>query len=257
MKKIVMSLSTIIALSSFLSAGTYGNQYNSYDGNLNSDGPDTELGMVVDVPEIVYEKDSSYEGSSFWTDEGSGFYLSGAYAYTSVEEDLFISDGTESFSGDIDETGNGWMFAAGYDFNKYFGIEARYNGVAGISKETVLTSSSGATLNNNGAGEMDISNFAGYFKGSLPISDDFSIYGLVGYGVTSWNMDESTDYTILDSESGFQYGGGLKYSFSESFSVFVDYTLLYDDKLSGRNSSSNWSEDVTIYSVNAGISYKF
>ena len=212
MKKSIMSLSAIIALSSLLSAGTYGNQYNTYDG------VDTEIGMVVDVPEIVYEKnieDEAYENVS-------GFYLGVGYSY--------ISSTLNSSDTSYDNSSSSFLINYGYSFNEYIAIEGRETLISDLvlGDESVINGS-------------DLWNSALYLKLSYPISNDFSVYGLAGFGYT---VDVDSFY-LSSSELSFQYGGGVSYRLSESFDLYTDYTSLYND------------DRLDLSSFSFGLTYRF
>jgi len=130
----------------------------------------------------------------------------------------------------------GGIIRAGWEYNQYVGIESR---------------ALKASIDSNWG---EVTHYGIFLKPQYPIAEQINIYGLLGYGLTSWIVEENSSYTAWYSESGFQYGGGLKYSFSENFSIFADYTLLYDD---GINPLSTLSIDSSIYTANIGISYKF
>jgi len=256
MKKIVMSLTAIMALGTALNAGTYGNTYDAYDGSYTNDrDPATTIQPVIDVPEIVYDKEESV--SSFWTNEGSGFYLGGAYSYINTSDDFLVSNGTDTVSGKTDDSNSGFLVNAGYDFNKYVGIEMRYTYLPGLTKHYMARDyATGELIAGSSGYDIDIANLAGYLKLAYPVTESFSIYGLIGYGSTSWTADEGT-FKVWDSDSSMQYGGGLKYGISESFSIFADYTLLYDGDTQYSDSGEDWSVDSTISSINIGVTYKF
>ncbi|HGZ70917.1 MAG TPA: porin family protein [Nitratifractor sp.] len=77
--------------------------------------------------------------------------------------------------------------------------------------------------------------------------EDFSVYALLGYGLTSVDfMDQNTKV------HGFQYGGGASYDLNDQVSLFADYT-----KLVGQ--SKKISEATTLKSidnVSAGVIYR-
>lgn len=77
--------------------------------------------------------------------------------------------------------------------------------------------------------------------------EDFSVYGLLGYGMTKVDfMDKTT------SLNGFQYGGGASYDVNDQVSVFADYTQLVGQ-------GKKISEATTLKSidnVNAGVIYR-
>ena len=152
-------------------------------------------------PEITVPEVSESTGS---------FYVGAGYSYMNLDA------GTE-------HDGDATLLLAGYNFNQYIGVEARYAGLTDC-----------------------LENAAIYVKPMYPIGDA-NVYALLGYGETSY------DNGVVDnSENGFQWGLGANYAVTENISVFADYTNLYDD--SGFN---NGNADVTVDSVNVGVTYTF
>lgn len=137
------------------------------------------------------------------------FYVGAGYSYINLE------NGQEH---DGDEV----LLLAGYNFNQYIGLEARYAGLTDC-----------------------LENAAIYVKPMYPFGDA-SVYALLGYGQTSYDNG-----VVDESENGFQWGLGANYAVTENIGVFADYTSLYDDTFAGS------TEDVTVDSVNVGVTYTF
>jgi OOP family OmpA-OmpF porin len=94
----------------------------------------------------------------------------------------------------------GGVIRAGWDFNEYFGIEAR--GLkANIEKDFSKTTHYGL-----------------YLKPQYHISDAVNIYGLLGYGKTTVDYASGSRSSKLSS-SGLSYGAGLEYDFSSDESL--------------------------------------
>ncbi|MBN2250425.1 MAG: outer membrane beta-barrel protein, partial [Campylobacterales bacterium] len=96
----------------------------------------------------------------------------------------------------------------------------------------------------------DLSNLAIYLKPMYPIGD-FALYGLLGYGQTSIEYEGGGDY----DDSGFQWGIGAGYNFTESLGAFVDYTVWYDDD--SFDDSPAYMSDFKADAITVGITYKF
>ena len=128
------------------------------------------------------------------------------------------------------------MLQAGYTFNPYVAVEGRY--WASIDDT------------NNIDGTIDAPDAWGmYVKPMYPVTDEFDVYGLLGYAYTD------TDITKVD---GFSWGLGASYSFMDNVSMFVDYVSLYDDDDGFVNTlGENVNKDYTIETVNVGITYNF
>lgn len=151
----------------------------------------------INVPEIVESTGS--------------FYVGAGYSYMNMDA-LTEHDGDEV------------LLLAGYNFNQYFGVEARYAGLTDC-----------------------LENYGIYAKPMYPFGP-LTVYGLVGYGEATY------DNGVRDnSGDGFQWGLGANYAVTENIGVFVDYTNLYDDD----EFDGNVASDVTVDSINVGMTYKF
>jgi len=142
---------------------------------------------------------------------------------------------------------------AGYQYNEYFGLEARYNiGTSGYYHTVYVRGSKGEY-------KEDIDTQASLFlKVSYPIYTALNIYALAGKTkskhdltiIESRNDIRPTPYIMSYSESGFSYGLGLSYEVITDFKVFIDYKILPDLKM----------DPINIYNMNSlsfGGSYAF
>jgi len=129
--------------------------------------------------------------------------------------------------------------AAGYNINEYLSIEGRYT----ISMGDLEVKN----WNTNVDKSWDMSNIALYLKPQYTVND-FSLYGLVGYGQTT--LDNGTSY----SEAGFQYGLGVSTMITDTVSVYVDYRRLYDDS---DFDGYAVDRDVAVNSFTVGANYNF
>ena len=144
----------------------------------------------------------------------SSFYVGLGYSYMNVDPDN---------SAEVD--GDAVLLLAGYNFNKYIGVEGRYSGLTDCLENTAI-----------------------YLKPMYPLGA-ISIYGLLGYGEVAYDGGG-----LSLSESGFQWGLGANYAVSDKIGVFVDYTSLYDD--TGFEGEFP-NQDVLADSINVGFTYKF
>lgn len=172
--------------------------------------------------------------------DDSGFYIGGAYSYINGEQEHTAQyDGYSDYT--YEEDWNAIMLQAGYKFNKYVALEGRY-----------WFSIGDATANDgDGDGDYDIEDdltaWGIYVKPMYPVAENFNIYALLGYAnveIENWD------------ESGFSWGLGAAYSFTENVSVFVDFVRLYDDDEMDY-SKRTYSIDSTIDAWNFGVTYKF
>ena len=125
---------------------------------------------------------------------------------------------------------------AGYNFNEYIAVEGRFSQTLGdLSVD-------------NGPDSGDLSNVALYVKPQYMLANQFTLYGLLGYGQVTF------DNTLSDlSEEGFQYGAGISMMATDDIGFYVDYTRLYDDD----SFDTLISKDITVDAVNVGVHYNF
>ena len=165
--------------------------------------------------------------------DNSAFYLGLGFGQAAVNDD-FTSE---------EISNNTVMLQAGYQYNQYVALEGRYT--FGFSTDY----DPGTTGNSPDDYDGDFSSWGVYVKPMYPIGD-FNIYALLGYGgVMLDNLEQGDAY-----ESGFQWGLGAGYAFTEEVSVFVDYVSLYDDTGFDYRAQLN---DVDSDTWTVGVSYKF
>ncbi len=185
--------------------------------------------IVPVVPIVVESEDESH------------FYVGLGFSGMSLRND--VSD--EEFSTE------GIMLQAGYQVNQYVAIEGRYS-----HDITDVEYDKGDTRNPNFDDyDTDFTNIAIYLK-PMYTMDDFTLYGLLGYGETEMtNLPYGGPRISADRvESGFQWGVGAAYNFNENISVFADYVNMHDDnEFDGRASNSNIVADAWTL----GLSYVF
>jgi opacity protein-like surface antigen len=117
-----------------------------------------------------------------------------------------------------DSSNFGGIVRIGYDFNPFFGIEARAL-KSKYSKKFAETTHYGL-----------------YLKPQYHISNAINVYALAGYGHT---RIDSTCKTPLYEKNGFSFGAGMEYDFAsadgqgdaeEGWGMFADYQNLLLDK---------------------------
>ncbi len=205
MKKIVSSIAFLAMTSNIAMAG----------------GDFTEpLEPEVNIPVqevVVLEDDVRYEG----------FYAGAGLNHMRMSEAVTSS-------------GYGITLVAGYYFNEYVGVEARY--MTTISDVDIDSSRPIVSTSD------DLENVGLYVKPMYSITTGLALYGLAGYGQANY-CTSSGDY----SEDGFQWGLGAKYELANGVGLFVDYLDLYDDdNFDGLN-----VQDVQFGATTVGATYTF
>jgi hypothetical protein len=145
----------------------------------------------------------------------------------------------------------------GYQYNKYFALEARLStGVSSHSTSLSYYQSSDINF------KEDIDTQASLFiKAAYPIYKSINLYGLFGYTSTKIKTNRSMLLTYSDGAvialydpnktySGSSYGFGLNYEINKQFNLFIDFQYLPDFEPSSSYSKS-WD------STSIGVNYSF
>ena len=160
-----------------------------------------------------------------------GLYLGGGFTYSKAECEcapIYLSNGVRNpkFTANT----KGVNLKAGYDFNEYIGIEAKY------------------LYTPWGDEDRTLKHYGLYLKPSYPITESLDIYALLGYGKTECE-------SLKDSQKGFGWGVGASYNFGkrvagkkEGLGVYVEYL---------RPLKKTGNKKITIDTVNAGLQYNF
>ena len=145
--------------------------------------------------------------------------------------------------GKVDKTA-GLIGRVGYDFNEYFGIEAR-----------------GIKTNWKSEGE-DLEHYGAFLKPMYPISNAINVYGLAGYAKT-----ETAGVTRRKTDAeAFAWGLGLEYDFGDDKAKEGKYGRTFDgygDQEKGWGLFADYERLVQksgspdLDTVNVGITYDF
>ena len=162
----------------------------------------------------------------------SSFYVGAGYSYVSAD-----IDGTEE--------GNAYSLIAGYNYNQYIAIEGRYIRTFG---DMEVSNDQSFLDRPDGDYEREVTSAAIFLKPQYPVSEEFTVYGLLGYG--------AVDARLTDAD-GFQWGLGAKYMITANVGVFIDYTSLYDGDMDNVETFVNNTWDSQITSTNIGFTYSF
>ncbi len=162
----------------------------------------------------------------------SGFYAGiGLSAISTRDADVSL-DFTNAEGGQ-DRLGN-VSFLAGYNVNTYFAAEGRYT--TSVADEDMV----------------EMSGWSIFAKPQYPVTEDFSIYALLGFGGVT--LDPVNASTVDVDDSGFQWGIGASYMVTENVALFVDYTSLANDM---DGVYWNGALQVDVDAVTAGVTYQF
>ncbi len=160
-----------------------------------------------------------------------GLYLGGGFTYASSEcqcdSSVKFTNGKTSRINK--STSYGLNLKAGYTYNKYLAVEAKY-------LNTTLGKNKGFT------------HYGLYLKPTYAITDNLDIYALLGYGSTKCEI-------LKGSQKGFAWGAGAEYTLNKKVNGFKDGASVYVEYLRPLKKTGN--KNITIDTVNAGVSYHF
>jgi len=180
-------------------------------------GDFTQVEPVVETPMVEEATKNMYVG------------LGLTAVSTSIGDSNFFSEESGQ-----DRTGNVTLLA-GYAFNPYIAVEGRYS--LYVAEEDYLNT-----------------DFWGiYAKPQYPVSEDFTLYALLGFGgATSTGINGAA---IDLDDTGFQWGLGASYDVMDDIAVFVDYVSVADGMTP--NTWNGATPDVAINALTLGVTYSF
>ena len=162
----------------------------------------------------------------------SGVYVGLGMSLISARDSSFDLDFTGSEVGQ-DRLGNA-TFLVGYNLNEYFAVEGRYT--TSFTKEDLV----------------EVDGWSLFVKPQYPVSEDFSVYALLGYGGV--NMDGVNNTRVDVDDSGFQWGLGASYAIGDNYTIFLDYTSLASE-MDGVYYNGGLQVDADALTI--GATYKF
>jgi len=225
MKKLTLSLAAIFAMGTFAVAG----------------GDIAPVEPVVEEPVVV---------------ESTGaFYVGLGYGYF----DQTMDDINNVSGNNVEVETDNVLFQAGYKFNEYVAVEARY--WLGVGDATVTVDQIGS-WGQTGDISGDYGTWGIYVKPMYPVTDSFNIYALLGYASTDLDTDTNANGGKMDVETdAFSWGIGGEFFVTENIALFADYVNMgYPDDIDvTKNGGAETTYDVDgdLYTFNVGVTYKF
>jgi OOP family OmpA-OmpF porin len=128
--------------------------------------------------------------------EPNPWYLGGSLVWAKLSKNNCYEDATW-----------GAMLRGGYEFNQYFGVEARWI----------------RTFWDEGPyGGTPLQHMGIFAKPQVPLNENFNLYGLLGYGYTE-NLGSGKRLQYFDHDDGFSVGIGLEYDLSSKDEDYDTY----------------------------------
>ncbi len=198
-----------------------------------------------------------------------GLYVTGKTNTTTLEHSVTRSAATEGLpvadsngSTFVDETDFGAGLGIGYEIGLtedfFVAVEGFYN------------YESASTRNVNGVLVTDVdlnATYGGRVLSGAHITDKFSIYSHGGFTVLDYDVNNS--YTFAppttsrsDTETGFSYGVGMDYKFTDRLSTFTEFTQISDVEFDGIPEVAGGTgtvnpNDLNTTSLSFGLKYRF
>lgn len=164
--------------------------------------------------------------------------------------DGLLAQGFTTTSIDEQDRHFGFKAFGGYEFNRYFALEAGYFdlGKFGFTADTVPTGSLRGDIKIKGA-NLDV-------VGSLPIGDQFSVFARAGlnYAYANDSFAGTGAVAVINpspskSSANYKFGFGAQYDFTPAFGMRIEAERYRIDDAVGNKG------DVDLYS--AGLVFKF
>ncbi len=149
------------------------------------------------------------------------FFLGGGVGLYNIKIDgtsYTRPGGTTSVSGDFEDSAAVWRAFAGYQFNKYLGLQADYVWY-GTTQDQIPQNSSYNVKVNGDAWEAAV-------RLSYPFGEHFEVFSRVGW---NWyNVDAKPQYVKgqSDSNDDMLYSGGMVFKFTPALSASAEYEVI-------------------------------
>lgn len=160
----------------------------------------------------------------------SGFYIGAGFGQFDVEIDDL--EGVEDVIGNLDTDDSAWKLAFGWRFNPFIAIEADYVDLGNPNGNFDASGSSGDY-------ELELSGFAGYAIGTLPLGI-FELSAKVGYYFHDVNVQVDLEnvgpgdgdvFESDDSGEAFVYGVGAGVTLFQRLNAKIEYELMEIDEV--------------------------
>ncbi|WP_425667639.1 porin family protein [Vibrio tubiashii] len=181
-----------------------------------------------------------------------GLYVGGNFQMGNFDLKPEVKGANDAFGGKY--TTATVNLVAGYDFNQYLAVEGR----VGIPSSSETSSKNLVTLE----GKPQTS-YAVFGKGTLPITEMFSVYALAGFGSSPYKIDASIgpfNGSQKFDKVSLQYAAGVEVNFTPQIAMTAEYGMYGSGKTDIVLSEdlglrSNAKYDTTAFNI--GIKYKF
>lgn len=151
-------------------------------------------------------------------------FLGGSIGQSDVDEE--VASGLIT-SGSVDGKDTAWKLFGGYMFSRNLGIEGAYVDLGEVSYSGEFFGSPVT------GGKVGITGFTIAALGSLPVSEQFSVFGKLGLFVWEAEASDTTGgVPFSDKADGtdLMFGIGLGYQFTRNLGVRAEYEMFAADE---------------------------
>lgn len=160
----------------------------------------------------------------------SGFFVSGSYG------------GYKAHGGEFDDDRDLYGVSAGYQFNRFFALEADYIDFGKFGEDDVRSDLKGLSLS---------------AKGRLPVTQAFGIYGKVGAFASDMEVSAFDEEETYDEVSPF-VGAGVDFMVTPSLTAFAEYNRYNVDDVDEDDFNGQVTNDGPEFdTARVGLQYMF
>ncbi|HSA70435.1 MAG TPA: outer membrane beta-barrel protein [Burkholderiales bacterium] len=151
------------------------------------------------------------------------FFVGGSIGQSDIDDEITAGLIT---SGTVDGKDTAWKILGGYMFNRHFGVEAAYVNLGEVSYSGAF-----GLLPVTG-GKVELTAFNVSALGALPINEQFSLFGKIGF--FGWEAEASdttggVPFSAEDDGTDISFGVGVMFNFTPSFGVRAEYEFFQTD----------------------------
>jgi OOP family OmpA-OmpF porin len=157
------------------------------------------------------------------TQASAQFFIGGSIGQGDIDDE--VTEGLIT-SGTVDGKDTAFKIFGGYMFNRHFGVEAAY---VNFGEATYSGDFFGAPVT---GGKIEIDGFNLSAIGSLPITEQFSIFGKAGLFLWDAEASDTTaglPFSAKDDGSDLSFGIGLGYNFTRNLGVRAEWEMFETD----------------------------
>ncbi|GGY81771.1 hypothetical protein GCM10011613_28090 [Cellvibrio zantedeschiae] len=181
----------------------------------------------------------------------------GAFTLPAMADNFYVLGDVGSGKVEVDagddytfsKSDTSYSFGAGFDINKFFAVELAYRDLGSVSDRGSYTE---AGINYNYRDKTSATALQASVVGSLPISEDFSLFGRVGVAKIDVDYDSvetsgNSSWSDSDSESKTKalLGVGASYKITPQIALRAEYSQF-----------AKW-DDTKLSAVTIGATYHF